>query len=325
MKAIVLFSILGLGFFSFKTKEPKFNKVFPLKAFEKNLALIPEGVYSIDLKLSNGTWVGFDKDLTSTLYLGDTSFNINSFYMSKTEVTNGQYLEFINDIKKKDSSFYNELLPDTMVWKQKLAYTDPYTRYYFRHPSYRDYPVVGVSYQQANYYCHWLTERYLEEDKRKYKKVKFRLPKLNEWAYAASGELNQNVFPWQGVKTIDKKGKSLANYKVFNQRSIVRFPDTLTKDEELIIVDSYRFSNFNGDYTTYIDITAPVNSYEPNGYGLYCMAGNIEEFVAEEGYSKGGSWRDPGYYLQNYVHQTYNRESSASNFRGFRFAMEVVD
>jgi hypothetical protein len=55
------------------------------------------------------------------------------------------------------------------------------------------------------------------------------------------------------------------------------------------------------------------------------MAGNIEEFVAEEGYSKGGSWRDPGYYLQNYVHQTYNRESSASNFRGFRFAMEVVD
>lgn len=328
MKALTLFFILGLGLLSFKSSRPKFNSGFELKTFEKNLAFIPEGVYYIDLKISDGTWVGFDRDLTSTLYLGDTSFHINSFYMSKTEVTNGQYLAFVNDIKKKDTSIYRQLLPDTMVWKQKLAYTDPYVEYYFRYPSYANYPVVGVSYEQVEMYCNWLTKKYLKEDKRKYKKVKFRLPKLNEWAYAASGGSNQNIFPWKGNKMTDKKGKKLANFMVYNQRSIIKLPDTLTKCNELYVLESYKYSFLDDvDFFNSVsaDETTPVTSYGPNKYGLYCMGGNVEEFVAEKGYSKGGNYRDPGYYLQNYVHQTYKADSSATRFRGFRFAMEILD
>ena len=50
-------------------------------------------------------------------------------------------------------------LPDTLVWRNKLAFNEPYVDYYLRHPAYRDYPVVGVSWVQARDYCAWRTDR----------------------------------------------------------------------------------------------------------------------------------------------------------------------
>lgn len=321
MKYYTLLSLLGLGLLSFKNKEPKLSADFELKTFEKNLALIPEGIYCLDQARSEVLWKGFDGDLTKELYSGDTCTTINLFYLSKTEVTNGQYLAFVNDVKKRDTILYKKLLPDTLVWEEKLAANKAYIEYYFRHPAYVNYPIVGVSYEQATAYCNWLTEKYLGMENRKFKNVKFRLPKLREWSYAASGGGSHTVFPWDGEITKDKKGKVLANFFIFNQRSLVRLHDTLTESEELIVVNAYGDSFLDG----YADVTAPVDSYSPNKYGLYCMAGNVEEYVAEIGYSKGGSWRDSGYYLQNNVYQTYDSKSSVTKYRGFRFAMEVLN
>jgi hypothetical protein len=39
------------------------------------------------------------------------------------------------------------------------------------------------------------------------------------------------------------------------------------------------------------DVTAPVNSYTKNHFGLYNMIGNVSEMVTEKGTSKGGGWR----------------------------------
>ncbi|MGB0887208.1 MAG: SUMF1/EgtB/PvdO family nonheme iron enzyme [Vicingaceae bacterium] len=89
--------------------------------------------------------------------------SISSFYMDETEVTNFMYLEYLFWLERVYLADYPEVLrkalPDTLVWRSKLAYNEPYVDFYLRHPSYRDYPVVGVNWLQANDYCAWRTDR----------------------------------------------------------------------------------------------------------------------------------------------------------------------
>jgi len=88
---------------------------------------------------------------------------VSSFYMDETEVTNFAYLEYLYWLDRVYSADYPEVykkaLPDTLVWRSKLGFNEPYVEYYLRHPAYRDYPVVGVNWLQANDYCAWRTDR----------------------------------------------------------------------------------------------------------------------------------------------------------------------
>lgn len=88
--------------------------------------------------------------------------SVSSFYMDQTEVTNFNYLEYLHWIMLLNTDnpiIYKKSLPDTLVWRDKLSYNEPYVLYYLRHPAYRDYPVVGVSWVQAAEYCKWRTDR----------------------------------------------------------------------------------------------------------------------------------------------------------------------
>jgi len=88
---------------------------------------------------------------------------VSSFYMDETEVTNFAYLEYLYWLNRVYSADYPEVykkaLPDTLVWRSKLAFNEPFVEFYLRHPAYRDYPVVGVNWLQANDYCAWRTDR----------------------------------------------------------------------------------------------------------------------------------------------------------------------
>ncbi len=88
---------------------------------------------------------------------------VSSFYMDETEVTNHHWLEYLYWIKRVYSTDYPEIhdkaLPDSLVWRSKLAYNEPYVDYYLRHPAFNDYPVVGVNWLQANDYCAWRSDR----------------------------------------------------------------------------------------------------------------------------------------------------------------------
>ena len=88
---------------------------------------------------------------------------VSSFYMDETEVSNFSYLEYLwwtaRVFGPTFPDIYYKALPDTLVWREKLAYNEPYVEYYLRHPSYRDYPVVGVNWLQANEFCAWRTDR----------------------------------------------------------------------------------------------------------------------------------------------------------------------
>jgi gliding motility-associated lipoprotein GldJ len=88
--------------------------------------------------------------------------SVSSFYMDETEVTNFHYLEYLHWLMRQygdNPIIHKKALPDTLVWRDKLSYNEPYVLYYLRHPAYRDYPVVGVSWVQAAEYCKWRTDR----------------------------------------------------------------------------------------------------------------------------------------------------------------------
>ncbi|MEY3738495.1 MAG: hypothetical protein RL544_1273, partial [Bacteroidota bacterium] len=97
---------------------------------------------------------------------------VNSFFIDKTEVTNLHYREYLfwlsnvfpdgsstGPSKNDVDSIVWSALPDTLVWRSELAYNEPMVEYYLRHPSYNNFPVVGVSWKQATDYCIWRTDR----------------------------------------------------------------------------------------------------------------------------------------------------------------------
>lgn len=106
---------------------------------------------------------------------------VNSFYMDQTEISNFNYLEYLHWIQwvfsapnsasiggtsqtsssatRNWANVYTKALPDTLVWRDPLTYNEPMVSQYFRHPAYRDYPVVGVSWEQATEFCFWRSNR----------------------------------------------------------------------------------------------------------------------------------------------------------------------
>ena len=161
---------------------------------------------------------------------------------------------------QKDRSVYIDeveinIYPDTLVWAHDYAYSynDPWTRNYFHHPAFDEYPVVGVNWKQAVAFSKWRTkildEYLLDRDEPLHDE--FRLPTESEWEYAARGGLDLSPYPWGGPYTTNDKGCFLANFKPRR-----------------------------GNYTADGGIrTVKVGSYNPNNYGLYDMANNVSEWT----------------------------------------------
>lgn len=140
-------------------------------------------------------------------------YNIQGFDMKKAA-------QFVNKGKPRKDFIYRynqQVYPDTLVWMRDFSYSynEPMAKRYFSHPSYGNYPVVGVSWKQAVAFCHWRT-RYLNTWLLKNKRATesdFRLPTEAEWEYAARGGRSQSMFPWGNYYLRNKKGCLLANFK----------------------------------------------------------------------------------------------------------------
>lgn len=293
---------------------------FDIKSLEKSLVLIPAGSFNYGLSSS----FQFEPMLPSR----SQEIEVASFYISNHEVSNGEYLSFLNDLKRTDTALYKQMLPDTLVWRSRIAYNEQFVTGYFRNHEFVEFPVVGISHQQALEYCNWLTKKYNSDSKGKFKHAKFKLPTKLQWTYAAAGGLKIPDFPWGSGTIQDKKGRWLANFTFIYQGDIGL---TKTKVESrtgecvdrltLVAESKKRMFVFNVGKVT--DVFASVFTHKQNAYGLYNIAGNAEEMVMEEGISKGGSWNDTGYYLRVQAEEQYDVLKSASAERGFRVAMEI--
>ena len=92
---------------------------------------------------------------------------VSSFYMDETEVTNIMYREFVYWMTRAFGEEYPErvraIYPDTNAWRDRLAWREGFVDYYFQSPIYDEYPVVGVSWEQASKFCIWRTDRVNEK------------------------------------------------------------------------------------------------------------------------------------------------------------------
>lgn len=224
-----------------------------------------------------------------------------------SELTNIQYLEFVTWQKGVSPEAYQAALPDTTAWITDAAYNEPFMQVYNWHPAYWDYPVVNLTHDQAEDYCAWLTtmlNQQLEALESPAARIVARLPTEAEWEHAALIDLPKgSIYPWEGhhMRRDDKKhlGEFRANF---------------LRDERATVT-----VNDNGS------ITAPATAYWPNKAGLYNMAGNVAEMIAEPGRTKGGSWRNLGAYLQVNGEDPYAGWSEPSPEIGFRYFIEVVE
>jgi len=243
-----------------------------------------------------------------TFYLNEDTISVMSMYMSPTEVTNAEYLKFVNDLKRNgNEKEYLIALPDSMKWCSKNAYNEPYVEHYFRHPAYADYPVVNITREGAELYCIWYTKKMLL----KYPKSKFndfRLPSREEWIYAAKGGLKNSPYPWGGPFTYNVDGKYLANFLHIGEHNVKR-----NRKGDIVITKGDEFSG--AQLNDAADILAPSLSFNPNGYGLYNMAGNAAELIARDTVAMGGSWKSPGFDIRVTSEESATKAKPTIGFR----------
>ncbi len=216
-----------------------------------------------------------------------------------------------------------KVYPDTTTWIKDFAYSynEPMHNDYFWHQAYSEYPVVGVTWKQARGFCAWRTlnkNTYVKKLKGRDPVNIFRLPTEAEWEYSARGGLESATYPWGGPYTKNDRGCFMANFK----------PNR---------------GDYAADQALY---TVEAKSYEPNGYGLYNMSGNVAEWTdsaydasAYEYVStmnpsvgdtknmrkvvRGGSWKDVAYFLQ-VATRDYEYADTSRSYIGFRTVQDYM-
>jgi len=103
-----------------------------------------------------------EQDVTYENHNVPRRVTVSSFYLDETEISNFHWCEYLYWTGRTYTDFpmiYKKALPDTLAWREKLGFNEKYVDYYLRHPAYRDYPVVGVNWNQASTFCSWRTDR----------------------------------------------------------------------------------------------------------------------------------------------------------------------
>ena len=224
-------------------------------------------------------------------------------FIDECEISNKAWKEFTYYILnvKNDSTEYQQMLTDTTVWKTQLFNNSVFVDYYFRHPDYNGYPVVGVSYEQVKAFCEWRTERVNEllerTAKAPFRKVLYRLPTEKEWELAAAGKLELDKFPFGYEKTEYKSKRT--TYNTFNCL--------------------YQHIDPDGNQITNV---IPVLSSESNRYGIFNMIGNVSEMVEEKGISKGGNFN---LYVDDCKVKNQQKYASPQCWLGFRCVCEILE
>ncbi|MDW3190712.1 MAG: SUMF1/EgtB/PvdO family nonheme iron enzyme [Cytophagales bacterium] len=258
----------------------------------------------------------FAKKMSGYEYVANDGDPGASFLMSTSEITNFDYLEFLYQTKQqKGLEAYHQMLPDTSLWREVPPFGETLEVTYHNHPAYHKYPVVNITHDQAKEYCAWLQDVLSQNELVNGYQVQVKLPSVEEWTYAATGGGDDdNKLPWSGLE-LEHEGQTRAFYNKISQFDILR-----DEEDSIKIYDSSYYYPYPQRYGIFM---GDVHQLETGFWDLAHMAGNAAEFIEEKGVTKGGSWRDPAYYLMNRVLQTYEG-SGASISNGFRVLVKLI-
>jgi hypothetical protein len=278
-------------------------------------------------------------------YKGRT-ISIPSFYMRRGEVTNKEYKTFLIDLlvqgRKEE---YLKARPDDSQWG-KIGIAS-YVRSYSYDKKFDNHPVVNISVAGAELYCRWMSEEvqrlgkskglpeYLTDEEAN--KVRLRIPGELEWAYAGKSGNDTGIYA-NGMRVLENlKGCELCNYKVVTLGDKPRqvMNKKLTKPDEKrsryiapdsTVITPSRFK-FCGEVDSTLYYTVPIWSLNPNNFGLYCMAGNVAEWVYTDvsnlPRTMGGSWNSTKCHLVLEAPEEFPGVTGPSPFIGFRPVMSV--
>ena len=227
------------------------------------------------------------------------------------------------------------MLPDTLVWRKKLYFQEPYMECYFSHPAFNNYPVVGISYRQAIQYCKWrsdMVNEYIYLQKHKNAKwsrdsiynppeyVRYRLPTKEEWEYAAQAGLDYKKYPLGYIVLTDKHGKPVSNTADQEYHDVPHTQDSIGKAVNQYTGPQVKLQDFREP--------EPVNYGKPNRFGIYNMLGNVSEIITDSIYKginyatyiNGTSLDSTTIYTIKSVYTYYGPEA----WLGFRCVCEIL-
>lgn len=263
-----------------------------VKSLKQDFSFIPSGSITMDEKV----------------------VSVQSFYMQNGEITNRQYLVFLNGLKSSGQLEKLKIAQiDTNQWATSFGSMEAYKQYYHSHPAYLDYPVVNVSHEAALLYCDWLNGN-MGSVNGLPGVYKFRLPERVEYIRAARGDNPSVNYSWGTNFLRNEDGKIQCNFLQFGSENIQKNEET--NKFEVVPMD-LDIGSISGSW----DIVAPSKSYWPNDFGIYNLNGNVAEMIAEDGIAVGGSWRNTGYDVRIESKSTY---AGPNPMTGFRVVMTFV-
>lgn len=193
----------------------------------------------------------------------------DTLWVDDTEITNNEYHQFLQQLTGEERKQY---YPDTTLWQQEVPLGEPLTNYYFLHPAYDDYPVVGISHEAAVAFCKWRTRFFVETNNQH---ILFRLPTEDEWEQMAALD-PEMTGPYAGGYSHPTNPSTKQEMKFVNKKK--------NKDIPLFNYGPISEEIYGGFVFT--------NSTKANfpSAGIYGLSGNVAEMVTQKSIAKGGSY-----------------------------------
>ncbi len=252
------------------------------------MALLPDGTFILGLT---------DEDPLSLQNSGSKRVTISSFYLDKYEVSNEEYRDFLDEVSPSERQ---ALMPDSSVWEDTNSRAD--WEEYFRSERYADYPVIGVSQEQATRFCEVKDQR---------------LPTEAEWEYAARAGQVGGIYPWPGFEPRNAAGRYLANYNP-GRGGYAADGYAFTAPVDAYPANAWGLYNISGNVAEWTQ-----DAYVPS-YSELSDFNPISELPEEERrVVRGGSWASDAFYIGVGVRDMQAKDS-ASPYVGFRCAMDLT-
>ena len=186
-----------------------------------------------------------------------------------------------------------------------------------------DHPVVNVTREDAQAFCHWLTERERKPgDERIAQTHLYRLPTDLEWSMMVGLQEEEGISPgWRDARkqAIYPWGASWPPDGV-----VGNFADLTAAGTPGIPIDR-TIPNYNDGFAR----TSPVGSFPSNSLGLFDLSGNVQEWVEDEysklgknllGVLRGGGWNN--FQSENLL--AGSRNAVPPTFRDVIYGFRVV-
>ena len=263
-------------------------------------------IYEKSLSLKKTLTKSFVYIPSGKIHFNNDTISVQAFYILEKEVTNREYQEFLNDLKRNGEDEKLRIANiDTAKWNLISGSNDAYAKYYHSHEACKDYPVVNISHEGATLYCKWLGEKYDQKNGTKGRFL-FRLMEKAEYIRACRGE-SDAIYSWGTRSLHNAKGQPMCNFTRLSAEHIHRNSE---KKMYEIKVDQYAHTMITG-----VDILAPSKSYWPNLFKVYNLNGNAAEMIAQKGIAMGGSWQEPCYDVRVESERSYDGPNPLTGFR----------